>query len=153
MATLNFNANDVDSNVGFDPIPAGKYLALITDSQMKPTKNGAGEYLQLEFEVLDGPYKGRKVWERLTLKHPNETTVKIARGNLSAVCRAIGVMAPRDSTELHNVPLVINVACKKRDDNGELTNAIKGFEKREPATAPRAFTTAGAAGSPPPWKR
>ena len=153
MATLNFNANDVDPNVSFDPIPAGKYLAVITDSQMKPTRNGTGEYLQLQFEVVDGQYKGRKVWERLTLKHSNETTVKIARGNLSAVCRAIGVMAPKDSIELHNVPLVINVACKKRDDNGELTNAIKGFEKREAATASRAFTTAGAAGSPPPWKR
>ena len=33
--------------------------------------------------------------------------VKIARGELSAICRAVGVMQPRDSVELHNVPLEI----------------------------------------------
>ena len=151
MPSLNgFNANDVDPNVGFEPIPAGKYLALIVDSKTKQTKNGAGEYLQLEFEIVDGPYKGRKVWERLTLKHPNEQTVKIARGNLSAICRAVGVMKPNDSVELHNIPLTIVVGLKKREDNGEMTNIVKAFEKRE-SSAPQRPTAV--AGSAPPWKR
>jgi hypothetical protein len=98
MAHLNgFNAHEVEPNVGFDPIPAGKYLAVITATEMKPTKNGSGEYLQIELEVIEGPHKGRKLWDRLTLKHPNDLTVKIAKGTLSAICRAIGVMAPKDS--------------------------------------------------------
>ncbi|MFO0873161.1 MAG: DUF669 domain-containing protein [Phycisphaerales bacterium] len=151
MPSLNgFNANDVDPNVGFEPIPAGKYLAVIVDSKTKQTKNGAGEYLQLEFEIVDGPYKGRRVWERLTLKHPNEQTVKIARGNLSAICRAVGVMKPNDSVELHNVPLSIVVGLKKREDNGEMTNVVKAFEKRESAATARPSAVAGSA---PPWKR
>ena len=151
MPSLNgFNANDVDPNVGFEPIPAGKYLALIVDSTTKQTKNGAGEYLQLEFEIVDGPYKGRKGWERLPLKHPNETTVKIARGNLSAICRAVGVMKPNDSVELHNIPLSIVVGLKKREDNGEMTNVVKAFEKRESAAPQRPTAVAGSA---PPWKR
>ena len=95
-----------------------------------------------------GPYKGRRVWERLTLKHVNDTTVRIARGNLSAICRAVGVMAPNDSSELHDLPLSITVALRKRDDNGEMANVVKGFAKREaPASTPRA--AAGGA----PWKR
>ena len=151
MPSLNgFNANDVDPNVGFEPIPAGKYLVLIVDSKTKQTKNGAGEYLQLEFEIVDGPYKGRRVWERLTLKHPNETTVKIAKGNLSAICRAVGVMKPNDSVELHNIPLSIVVGLKKREDNGEMTNVVKAFEKRDSATPQRPSAVAGSA---PPWKR
>jgi len=151
MPSLNgFNANDVDPNVGFEPIPAGKYLVLIVDSKTKQTKNGAGEYLQLEFEIVDGPYKGRKVWERLTLKHPNETTVKIAKGNLSAICRAVGVMKPNDSVELHNIPITIVVGLKKREDNGEMTNVVKAFEKRESAAAARPSAVSG---SSPPWKR
>ena len=68
MANLNgFNANEVDPAVGFDPIPAGKYLAIITESEMKPTKAGTGQYLQLTFQVLEGQYKGRLVWARLNL--------------------------------------------------------------------------------------
>jgi len=155
MASLNgFNAHEVDPNVGFDPIPAGKYLCIITESEMKPTKNGVGEYLELEFEVIDGPHKGRKVWDRLTLKHTNEMTVRIARGTLSSICRAVGVMTPRDSVELHNLPLVVSVGQKKRDDTGEMTNVIKGYAERSKSAAPNAVHAAATApGSTPPWAR
>lgn len=149
MASLNgFNANEVDPNVAFEPIPAGDYLAVIVASETKPTKNGAGEYLQLEMELLEGPHKGRKVWDRLMLKHTNSQTVAIARGTLSALCRAVGVMQPRDSLELHNLPVLVKVACKKRDDTGEIANVVKGYKKKgSPASAP------AATGGTPPWKR
>ncbi len=88
MASLNFNANEVDPAVGFEPIPAGKYLAAITGSEMKPTKNGSGEYLEITFQVLEGEYKGRLLWTRLNLNHPKADTVKYARAELSAICRA-----------------------------------------------------------------
>jgi len=158
MADLNgFNANEVDPSVGFDPVPAGKYLAIITDSEMKPTKSGAGNYLQLTFQVIDGPYKGRLLWARLNLDNPNALAVKIARAELSAICRAVGVMAPRDSVEMHNLPLVIKVGCKKREDvpgGDEITNEIKGYEKKSSASAERpAAATAGASNNTPPWKR
>ena len=140
MANLgNFNANEVEPNTAFEPLPAGKYLAAITDSEMKTTKKGDGSYLQLEFTVLEGNCKGRKVWDRLCINHPTAITQKIARGNLSAICRAIGVMQPKDSAELHNLPLVINVKCKKREDNDELANEIKGYAtKKSPQSNPPA---------------
>lgn len=125
------NAGNLASN--FDPIPAGKYIAAITESEMKPTKNGNGRYLEMTFGILDGQYKGRKVWARLNLDNPNATAVRIARGKLSAICRAVGVIQPRDSIELHNLPLSIKVTCEKRDDTGEITNEIKGYEKKEAA--------------------
>ena len=154
MAHLNgFDAHEVEPNVGFDPIPAGKYLAVITASEMKPTKAGTGEYLELEFEVIEGPYKGRKLWDRLTLKHPNNLTVQIAKGTLSSICRAVGVMKPNDSVELHNLPMTLSVGCKKREDNGELTNVIKSYAKRETSAARPAAASANGTGSTPPWKR
>jgi hypothetical protein len=153
MANLNgFDANEVDPAVGFDPIPAGKYLAVITGSEMKPTKNNSGEYLELTFQVIEGEYKGRLLWARLNLENPNALTVKIARAELSAICRAVSVMAPRDSVELHNLPLVITVAHKKRDDTGELTNVIKGYAKKS-AAAPATSPPGNGPGSTPPWKR
>ncbi len=112
MATLNFNANDVEPTTAFEPLPAGKYLAEITASETKPVKSGNGTYLQLEFTVLDGPCKGRKAWDRLCINHPNDLTQKIARGNLSAICRAVGIMQPGDSVELHGIPLLVTIACK-----------------------------------------
>jgi hypothetical protein len=152
MANLNgFNANDVEPNTPFEPLPAGKYLAAITASQMKPTKRGDGSYLELEFTVLDGPCKDRKVWDRLCINHPNDLTQKIARGSLSAICRAVGVMQPRDSVDLHNLPLVISIKCRKREDNGEITNEVKGYEAK--AAAAGQPQQAPASDNTPPWKR
>jgi Protein of unknown function (DUF669) len=150
MATLSFNANEVDPAVGFDAIPAGSYTAIITESEMKPTKTGNGRYLQLTFQIIDGDCKGRLVWARLNLENPSDMAVKIARAELSSICRAVGVMAPRDSLELHNTPLTIRVACKKREDTGEISNEIKGYEGKQ-RTEPVA--SAATNGSTPPWKR
>jgi hypothetical protein len=152
MANLNgFDANQVEPT-SFDPLPAGRYLACITESEMKATKNNAGQFLNLTFQVLDGEYKGRKLWARLNLKNPNAQAEQISRGQLSAICRAVGVMAPKDSVELHNLPLVISVKVKKRDDTGDLQNDISGFSKKD-AAAVASAAPVPAASSTPPWKR
>jgi hypothetical protein len=149
MANLNnFNANEVEP-ASFEPLPAGKYLAVITESEMRATKSGTGQFLYLTFQVLEGQFKGRKVWARLNLKNPNPQAEQIARGQLSAICRAVGVMQPRDSVELHNLPLVITVKVKNREDTGEPQNDVTGYAKKEssPAAPPQAAT------STPPWRR
>ncbi len=151
MANLNFNAHDVKPSGSYDPLPAGKYLAAITGSQMKPTKDGAGSYLELEFTVLQGECRDRKVWDRLCLNHHNSQTVEIANSNLSAICHAVGVMQVRDTSELHNIPLLITVKLKKRQDTGDLANEVKGYAPQDaaigkPQQAPTNDRT-------PPWKR
>ncbi|MAX23035.1 MAG: hypothetical protein CMJ19_00910 [Phycisphaeraceae bacterium] len=158
MANLNgFNANDVEPNSSFEPIPAGKYLAAITASETKENKAGNGSYLEFTFCILEGACKGRMLWARLNLDNPNATAVKIARGDLSAICRAVDVMQPRDSVDLHNLPMVVSVKLKKRPDSGELSNEIRGFEPKQtgntdnPASSqPQQTTTSGASA---PWKR
>ncbi len=153
MANLNgFNANQVEPSKDLDPIPAGKYAAVITATEMKPTKNGGGQYLQVTFQILEGPYKNRFVWARLNLHNSNPTTVQIARQELSAICRAVGVLTPSDSIELHHIPLLITVKLKKRNDTGELSNEVKGYAKREAAVA-ASTATAQAAVATPPWRR
>jgi hypothetical protein len=147
-----FDANRVEPSTDFDPIPAGKYLAIVTESEMKPNKAGTGHFLQLTFQVMEGPFKNRLLWARLNLDNPNATAVQIARAELSAICRAVGVLAPNDSVELHNLPLVVHVKCKKRDDTGELANEIKGYAKKDSLAAVPA-NTQPSANSAPPWRR
>ena len=150
MANLNgFDANTVEPTTEFDPVPAGKYLAVITASEMKPTKNGKGQYLELQFQIIEGECANRNVWARLNLSNPNAQAVQIARAQLSAICRAVGVITPNDSCELHNLPLVIDVKCKKREDTGDIVNEVKGFSKKEAPAAP----ARPAASSTPPWAR
>jgi hypothetical protein len=150
MANLHgFNASNVDPAVDFEPMPAGKYLAIITDSGMKATKNGSGSFLELTFQVIEGPYKNRLLWSRLNLDNQNKQAVEIARAQLSAICRAVGVMQPKDSIELHNLPLQITVKCKRREDTDEIVNEIRSYAKKEAAAGqPQQETT-----NTPPWAR
>ncbi len=154
MSTLNFNAAEVEPSTGFDAIPAGKYQVIINESEMKPTKTGNGQYLWLEFEVTTGEYKGRKLWTRLNLENPNIDAVRMARADLSAICRAVNVLNPHDSVELHNLPLTVTVRCRKNQDD-ELVNEIKGYGPRENAVLqkPAGAQTATVTKAAPPWAR
>lgn len=145
----NFDARQVDPSTVFEPIPAGKYVAVIIASQQKDTRSGSGQYLELTLQIVEGEYAGRQLWARLNLNNPNAQTVKIARAELSAICRAVGVVTPQDSSDLHNLPLVITVRCKKRPDTEEITNEVRGFAPREAA----AGVPQQAANDTPPWMR
>jgi len=150
-----FDANKVDPNVGFDPIPSGEYTCIMTDSEFKDTKSGNGEYLQCTWEVIEGEYKKRLLFDRLNLKNPNETAVKIAMGTLSAICHAVDVMKPKDSSELHGKPCVVKVAVEERSDKpGSFSNVVKGYKAvGGNGSAPTAKEEKGGDASVPPWKR
>lgn len=153
MASLNgFDANQVEPKRGFTPLPAGKYVAVITDSDEKANSKGTGTFHSLTFEIVEGEFQGRKLFVNLNLNNPNPQAVEIARGDLSAICRAVNVMAPEDTVELHDKPMVLTVGVKKNKDTGELQNVIKAYDRLDGS---RVVVTAPAGGgktsfAPPP---
>lgn len=153
----NFNAANVAPSQDIGPIPAGEYVAQITDSDMKPTKRGDGHYAELAYEITAGEFKGRKVWVRLNLDNPNQQAVDIAQKQLSAICHATGVMQINDTNQLHYKPHVIRVEYVKADGikSQKDSNEVKAWKKLDgaaqaaaPAPAPAASATAA-----PPWAR
>ncbi|MFO0992592.1 MAG: DUF669 domain-containing protein [Hyphomicrobiales bacterium] len=67
MANLgNFDAGQVEPTSTYEVVPPGKYLAQIVASEMRVTKDGQGQYLWLELDILDGTCAGRKLFDRLT---------------------------------------------------------------------------------------
>lgn len=129
MAQLNFDASQVAPNTGVpDAFPAGWYNAAIDESEMKPTKDGTGTYLQVRYSVLDGQYQGRKVYQRLNLRNSNPVAQEIAYGELSAICHATGIMQVQDSQQFHNVPLKIKVKLRPADGQYEASNEISAVK-------------------------
>lgn len=154
MADLRgFNADHIEPSRDFEPIPAGTYVAVITDSEMKETKSGSGRYLQLLLSVIEGPHKNRTLWVRLNIENPSRQAKEIAERQLAEICRALDIRTPNDSVELHNLPMTIHVRCKKRADTGEIVNEVKGFSKREAASPPSSAANPNSTSSTPPWKR
>jgi len=97
---------------------------------------------------VDEKCKGRVLFENLNLDNPNNTAVEIARGKLSSICRATGVMKVADSSLLHNIPFILKVAIEARKDTGELQNVIKGYKAIGATKAPQ---TQAPSDDPAPW--
>ena len=109
MSALNFDATQHDPNVGFEPIPAGDYVAMVIESEVRATQAGTGSGLNLTWEILDGPYKGRRLWQWLNINNPSKQAEEIGQRELSNVCHAVGKLRVADSAELHNTPCTVKV--------------------------------------------
>jgi len=114
MASLGqtFDASAVQPSSAYEVLPPGKYLGQIVASEMRPTKDGTGQYLYLELDILDGLYAGRKLFDRLNLGNASPDTVQIAQRTLSSICRAVGKMQVSNSEQLHLVPMTLDVRVR-----------------------------------------
>lgn len=128
LSSLGFNANDVDPSVGFEPLPEGLYTCMVQKAEEKKTRDGKGVYLNLELIVIEGPKRERKLWHRINIQNPNEQCVKIGRGELSAFCRAVGLMTPKFAHEFANRTLRVGVKVEPRNDGKGLQNVVNKFE-------------------------
>ena len=152
MAQLNFDASQVAPSEALEAIPAGWYTAQMTASQMKPTADGTGAYMQAEFTVLGGEYAGRKLFDRINLQNKNPLAVEIGYKTLSAICHAVGVIQVQDSQQLHGRPLQLKVSLRAAGPGAdgkyyEASNEVKGYKAAD-AGAPVAGAPAGGA---PAW--
>lgn len=153
ISELGFDAEKVKPNEGFDVIPAGEYDVVIVGSKVEPTKNKDGKLVNLEMQILTGEYQNRKLFDRLNLWNKSEKAVQIARGTLSAICRAVNVLTPKDTSELHNKPLKVKVVVKDDPQYGP-KNEVKAYKPRNAAPQPAQPASQPAmAGSAPttPW--
>lgn len=146
LSGYNFNAEEIEPSSSYDPIPAGWYQAIISNSEMKPTRDGYGEYLSLTLQVIEGQYANRLIFARLNLKNANDKAVDIARKDLAAICRAVGVMSPQSSEELHDKPLMIKVKVRPAQGEYEASNDVGGYKAAEGAD----LTPAPKTQTPPP---
>lgn len=165
MASLaGFNAAEVPPSQPFDLIPPGYQVAAIIQSDIKPTKAGTGEYLELVWQILEGEYAGRKLFDRLNINNPNAVAQKIGQESLSAICHAVGILQPNSTEDLHDVPVLVKVGVKSPRDGYDAANEIKGYKPfdgaappPQPKSAPAASATPAAAATAQPkaapWRR
>lgn len=147
-----FDATAVDPNTGFDPLPTDWYNCMITESEVKRTKDGQGAYLQLTYKVIDGKFKDRQFWDRLNIWNKNPVAVEIAQGSLSAICHSIGVYQVQDTQVLHGKPLMARVVEKPPEGGYDASNDVKGYAKVGDKVSQNAAGGSGGAqpAAPPP---
>lgn len=108
-----FNTADLPDTGGMVLIPAGQYQAVIVESQLVQTKDKNGQFLALKVIITQGQYQGTEFTERLNIINQNPKAVEIAYKTLARISEALGMnRTPNDSNELHNKPLMIEVATE-----------------------------------------
>ena len=147
---INFNAADY-AKPTFMPLPAGSYVARVDEIEEKSTKSGDGQYLQITWEILDGEFAGRKIWDRLNVVNPNETAQRIGRERLIQLAAAAGIATLTDTNDLYRRVVTLRLIVKSDANYGD-RNDVKGYGPA-PAGTSQAAPAAPAAASVPPWKR
>tara|TARA_B100000953_G_C18030250_1_gene422885 strand:+ start:1259 stop:1699 length:441 start_codon:yes stop_codon:yes gene_type:complete len=135
-------SNVVEEDRSFTPLPPGDYEVIVDDSDFRDTKSGNGRYLHLELSVVSEEGKGRKIFDNLNLENPNPTAVEIAQRQLASLVRACGKVQIKDSSELHNIPIVANITIRPGTNGYDDSNDVKYYRMlRNPAATPASSGT------------
>lgn len=132
---INFDSAEVEPLGEYTPIPIDEYMAMITASERKKVADKPqNEYIQLVFDIVEGEYTGRKVFERLNIVNDNDTAVKIAQQKLSAICRIFSIVKLINTDQLHDKPIIISVGIRPAKGNFGESNEIKGYKRKDGAS-------------------
>lgn len=133
MAQLNQNLSGYNSyESDYELLPPGEYPVRITDGELKTPKAGGNQYLNLRYDVTDGPKKGRVLFDMLSLWSNNATAREIACRKLKSIGLAIRLPNPDyigDTDELLNGEMIVRIGIKK-DETGQYAdrNEVKGYK-------------------------
>jgi hypothetical protein len=164
MAFLNeeFNVNELpQSNGNFEPLPAGWYTATISQSELKDTKAGNGQYIKLRYDITGPTHQGRVVFGNLNIKNANPKAEEIGRQQLGDIMRAIGLAKVTDTDQLIGGQIGIKLEVKQDEQYGA-SNEVKGFKSLSGSAAPAAAAIPAKAAAPapaapakaaPPWAK
>jgi hypothetical protein len=161
---LNFDASTVAPSQALEPIPADWYTVMISDGEVKPTNDGTGTRFNFELTVMEGPFKGRKIFDGLNIKNNSAKAQEIAHQQLSAICHATQTIRIQNCQELFNKPFACKVGfegARKDETTGQTYDARNTFKGCKPIGAqpsvgasPASNATPGpvaASGATPPW--
>lgn len=119
-----FDSSQIAPNTGGGgslPVsPPEGHLVMITEHEAKANSDPqSGSHIALSLRVTAGPNEGSTGVHRLNLAHKtSDQAVKIARGELSAICHCVGHIGPLPNgiADLYNRPFRVIVEYQKGKD-------------------------------------
>jgi hypothetical protein len=158
---FSFNAEDVDpTQREYALLPEGVYRVEVEEADTVSTKAGDGLMLKLTYRVIEGDREGAKVWSNLNVQNKSAKAQEIGQRDYSALCRAIGVMAPQEHEELLYKPITVKVGIEPGKDGYKDRNKITrifypgdGSSAEPPAMSTAAAPPTAPRDPPPPLDR
>ena len=156
---FSFDATGIDTSDdrGFEPLPQGKYNAMVSKVEERLTQSGVN-MLVLECTVMDGEFANRKIWWNFHLNNKSEQAVKISSENLYMLtinCDLPKPIGTFDALTLQGIPFVMGVKVIPQGEypaKNEVTHTRR--IQNQPPTAPmmgRPTPPPTATVATPPW--
>ena len=113
--------NNTQAAGDFGPVPRGEYVCHVTKGELESSRLKGTAGYKVEFTILDGEFKGRKLWLDCWLTGPALPMSKRDLGKL-------GIVTPEQMEQ----PLPRGIRCKvqavvRRDDDGIERNRVRSF--------------------------
>jgi hypothetical protein len=139
LTGINIDANVPESG-SFTIIPPATYKAVIAGDKITTTKDGRGKMLELTVQIIDGPYTGSTIIDRLNIVNASQQAQNIAHGTLKRICNCLRVPFPPQKTDaLMGKPLMISVGVEEFTSNTSgntlQSNKIKNYSPVPQVTA------------------
>lgn len=155
---IGFNASGIDPQQAFEALPAGDYPVLVSRVEVKQTKAGSGQYLEVELDVQSDAHRGRKLFDRINLWNANPKTVEIAQRQLSGLCHATGELNLANTDQLLGKVAIATINAKDNPPYG-VRNEVRAYKAPDGAqqphqaapAAPRAQAPAAPRAAQPPF--
>lgn len=173
MVSVSVDVSEYKPMDEYSLLPPGWYAAAIAATTMDYTNKAKEEgrkdeyYLKLEFHILEGDYKGQKVWTQLNIKNRNQTAMDIANRELRTILESLKLppnhLVSNDTETMHGKPLSLKIDVDSYKDKHGLDktkNVVKNYKPYDPSLYTKEFFEAKAeeagkksAGGKAPWAK
>lgn len=129
-----YNPQNVEKKPKFEILPKGTYRVLVSDAQGKRSSKG-GRYLAITFDVIEGQYQRRKLFQNFNIQCGNPDAEERAWSDWKYLLEALELDKPFESEEqalaaVRDKTLRVKVGHTKdkRDGHeGEMQEKVQDF--------------------------
>tara|TARA_Y100000816_G_scaffold182776_1_gene132346 strand:+ start:2052 stop:2468 length:417 start_codon:yes stop_codon:yes gene_type:complete len=129
--------NQSGEKKSYEPIPDDSYTVSLNRIREKSTKAGNGTLIDVSFQVTDGDFKNRLVWDSFLISHPNAKAAGIGLQRLDSMLKSMGVHGGfealgNDSSQLEQFvgkEFIINTAVEN-NPGYKPRNVVKKYSRK-----------------------
>jgi hypothetical protein len=132
---VGFDSEADYGSLSFEALPAGNFEAVLVESNNKVSETTGCEYIGLVWEIIDGPHKGRRIWDNVIRKHTKAEAVAIGNRKLKSIMNALG--PANDTSDWHGQPIGLKLTRKFNKERGEDQNNVADYFSFDAEPAPK----------------
>lgn len=125
--------NDASASREFEVVEEGKYILEIVRTQRKRSnswqKEGDTENLMISWRIVEGPNKGRYVFDYLGLWNTDAEKQEWAENDFSRIMAACGKQQIQNTAELNGIPVKATVKVRPKNKEYSASNYTKYWKQ------------------------